>query len=595
MFKWNHIVLVLLVLLTVHFVWAQKSNPNEARFNNAKELMNLGKYGLAMQEIEPLTTAFEGNRFEKIASFYYAVCAHHAGQKFVARDMFLQILQKYPTWENRDEVNLWLTNIYLDEGDIQKGFNYASFIRDSKIKNEAAELKKAYLEKLNYGELDSLIQVYPSDHVVAEKLADKIIALPISAQDRDYLENIVSVFDLDKSKYRIEEELRSVKKNKYQVAVMLPFMLDELRINTMHLSNEFVIELYEGLLMGVSDLRNRGINISLHLYDTKKDSTVTNRILQMDELKHMDLIIGPLYPGPVKVVSDFAYNYKINMINPLSNNSEIIGTNPFAFLFMPSNETMAREAADFMSTQLQNKNVFVFHGNNSRDSVMAYTYKMEIESKGYHVNLIEGIATEDAKNILDLLTNTRTIEFDVTEFDSLTFGDEIEGNLRITEKDYLVIKPDSIGHVFVASNDPALVANTITGLETRRDTIPLLGFERWLDQRVISISGLNRLNALLIAPTFVEKTKPKYEGLNALFFESFNAYPTNNFYIGYEVMMTLGKMMSKMGNLFQFDPGINDSVPGELFQGTLFGSENSNQIVPIIKFENSELTVVYPR
>jgi hypothetical protein len=122
-----------------------------------------------------------------------------------------------------------------------------------------------------------------------------------------------------------------------------------------------------------------------------------------------------------------------------------------------------------------------------------------------------------------------------------------------------------------------------------------MGFERWLDQRVISIGGLNRLNTLLIAPTFVEKTKPKYEGLNSIYMESFNAYPTNNFYIGYEVMMTFGKMMGKMGNLFQFDPGINDFVPGELFQGTLFGSENSNQIVPIVKFENTELIVVYPR
>jgi hypothetical protein len=226
---------------------------------------------------------------------------------------------------------------------------------------------------------------------------------------------------------------------------------------------------------------------------------------------------------------------------------------------------------------------------------MAYAYKKEIESKGFTICHIDGIAIEDAKDILDLLTNTKSIEFDASEFDSLVFEDRIEGNLKITEKDFLVIRPDSIGHVFVASNDPALVANTITGLETRGDTITLVGSEQWLDQRVISLGGLDRLNAHLIAPTFVDKTKPKYEGLHSIYMEAFNAYPTRNFYIGYEVIMTAGKMMGSMGNLFQFDPGINNFISGEIFQGSLYGSENCNQIVPIIQFKNSELTVINTR
>jgi hypothetical protein len=193
------------------------------------------------------------------------------------------------------------------------------------------------------------------------------------------------------------------------------------------------------------------------------------------------------------------------------------------------------------------------------------------------------------------LTNTVTIEFDAAEFDSLVADDKIEGNLRITEKDFLVIQPDSIGHVFVASNDPALVANAITGLVTRGDTIMLVGSERWLDEKAISLGGLDRLNSHLIAPTYIDKTRPKFEGLNTISIESFNTYPTRNFYIGYEVIMTAGKMMNKLGNRFQFDPGINDFVAGELFQGTLYGSENCNQIVPILKFDYSKLVVENPR
>ena len=586
--------LVFVLFLTIGHSWAQKESPADARFKNARELMDLEKYGLAMQALKPLTSSFENNKYSRISSYYYAVSAYYDNQKYVAKDMFLQIVQQYPTWEKLDEVNLWLANIYLQDGDFKNGLNYASFIKNDEIRREAYELKINYLNNLSLNELDSMLKTYPSDKAIAENLADKISELPIDEQDRDYLENIVSVFELDKAKYRIEEELKSIKKDKYNVAIMLPFMLDELKANSKHISNEFVIELYEGVLVGVADLKNKGINVATHLYDTKKDSATTAQILNLDELMHMDLIIGPLYPGPVKVVSNFAYDYKINMINPLSDNSEIIGNNQYAFLFMPSIETIARQVSDFISTTLENKNGFIFHGDNPRDSTLAFGYKEEIESRGFNICHIEGIAKEDGKKILDILTNTLKIEFDATEFDSVIVQDELEGNLRITEKDYLVIQPDSIGHVFIASNELALVSSAVTGLETRGDTITLLGSERWLEQQV-SIGGLNRLNTLLVSPTYINKSKPKYEGLNSIYMESFNAYPTRNFYIGYEVMMTLGKMMGKMGNLFQYDPGINDFVPGELFSGTLYGNENSNQNVPIIKFEASELVIANPR
>ena len=140
-----------------------------------------------------------------------------------------------------------------------------------------------------------------------------------------------------------------------------------------------------------------------------------------------------------------------------------------------------------------------------------------------------------------LFSNTATFEFDASEFDSLIYEDKIEGNLRITEKDYLVIQPDSVGHIFVASNDLALAANTISALETRGDTITLVGSERWLDQRGISLGGLDRLNAYLISPTFVDKFRPKYEGLYSICMESFNSYPTRNFYVGFARFTTLTK------------------------------------------------------
>jgi hypothetical protein len=593
----NVVRLFLTLIFSILFLNApaQSEKSYKSDFENGKELLRLGKYGLAMQAFKPLTSSISGNPYQKTASFYYAVAAYKDKQTAVAKDMFLQIANKYPDWEKIDEVNLWLTNIYLQEGDYNKGLLFASKIKDSEPQQSAAEIKRQYLSKVTYDQLEDFLSLYPSDQVIASILADKIIQLPIVEQDRDLLENIVSVFELDKNKYRIDENIKSVKKDRYHVAVMLPFMRDELRANSKHLSNEFVIELYEGILMGVNDLRSYGVNIQLHLYDTKKDGKVTAKLLELDELKHMDLIIGPLYPEPVRIVSEFVFKHRINMINPLSQNSEIIGSNPYAFLFMPTHETQARGMADFMATKLKNKNTLIFHGTSDRDSVLAYSYKQELEQLGFTVVRIEKVPKENGKRILDLLTNTITIEFDAKEFNTESVEGGAEGNIGITEKEYLVLQPDSIGHVFVASNEPSLVANAITGLETRRDTITLVGLERWLEHRLISFSGLNKLNTHLMAPTYIDKSKPKYESIKALYKETFRAFPTKNVFTGYEVMMAAGKLMKNSGNLFQFDPNINKYLPGEIFQGVLFEDENCNQVVPIVKFVNSELVLVNPR
>ena len=201
MLRTYRIALFLTFLLIFSYSWAQKESTEDARFRNAKELMYQGKFGLAMQAFKPLANAYEGNRYTIISSFYYAVAAYNDGQKYVAKDMFLQILQRYPSWEKLDEVNLWLANIYLAEGDFINGFNYVSFINNPDIKSRAEELKTNYLQQMSLEELDSLIKENPSDKSVAINLADKISKLPIDQQDRGYLENIVSVFDLDKDYY----------------------------------------------------------------------------------------------------------------------------------------------------------------------------------------------------------------------------------------------------------------------------------------------------------------------------------------------------------------------------------------------------------
>ena len=117
-----------------------------------------------------------------------------------------------------------------------------------------------------------------------------------------------------------------------------------------------------------------------------------------------------------------------------------------------------------------------------------------------------------------------------------------------------MIQPDSIGHIFIASDRSPLVANTITALETRGDSIVLVGMEQWLRSNVLPFEALERLNTLMIAPNYFDKTSDRVKQIEDQYRTQYNTLPSDNALIGYETMIIMGKLMNRFGNLFQYDP-----------------------------------------
>ena len=68
------------------------------------------------------------------------------------------------------------------------------------------------------------------------------------------------------------------------------------------------------------------------------------------------------------------------------------------------------------------------------------------------------------------------------------------------------IPRDSIGYIYIATESPAYPASVITAMETRGDTTLLVGNESWLNNQIISYKALERLDAYLLAPTFLDKS-----------------------------------------------------------------------------------------
>ncbi len=116
--------------------------------------------------------------------------------------------------------------------------------------------------------------------------------------------------------------VRSVK-----IAVALPFGLEEEAEESARM-----LEFYQGFLLAVDTLKKQGVSVELHTYDTGKESASIQSILENENLKQVDFILGGYHWGHIKQLSEFAKANHIKMILPFSSNDFFVSNNPELFM-----------------------------------------------------------------------------------------------------------------------------------------------------------------------------------------------------------------------------------------------------------------------
>ena len=567
----------------------------------AKEFFNNGEYSFASEYFKKV--ARENGPLREYASFYFALSSYKNGQLGLARSMWLQMESKYPRWNRMEEVRYWLSKVYMEEGAYDKGLVYA--------KQLGKEIETSLIAECLSG-LDSLSQLkalyhqFPGEKLIGTALADSMVSQPLSQRNFPELFQIVQKFDLDRAHYGLPEIGSSEIKEEYRVAVLLPFFFDGMDNAIRTARNKGIMDLYFGIEEAVKVLNEKSDSkIRLYPYDTKKNADTTRVIFEKEEMKSMDLFIGPLFPEPSEIALDFSYNQKINIINPLSTNSSLIQFNPYSFIFRPTTETQALVAAEMLRDSLENKYAMIFYENNEKDSLSAYTYAQRIQEYGYEVLLNVGVVDTTVRAQFDMLTEKYELIYTEQQKDSVLLIDEdriIKERKSIEEKDqielyeeFFTIAPDSIGHIYVASSRPLFASNFISAVEIRNDSTLIIGRGNWKSFETVTFEELERLGVLLVDPQYVDIHDDTFQNFRKKFINTYRYVPSLNTQLCYEMMMYFGSMLKKYGTYFQNGTNQEGFVPGLLFQGTDFTFSNSNQYVPITKFKNSKTVIINPQ
>lgn len=414
---------------------------------------------------------------------------------------------------------------------------------------------------------------HPQDTVVAKLLARAISKQPFLDQDTKLIDSLITKFNFDRAEFEASLKPVNVFKDKYVVSLLFPFLAKTLEPTTSTKVNQSILDLYLGIKMAVDTLKSQGINIDLRSYDTERSTAVTVALLEMEELKSSDLLVGPLFQNQTQLVRDFSINNKINMISPVSSNTEFLGSNPFALLLQPSNETIGIRSAEWIAANVPNKNCMVFYGETVKDTVTTASFLKRAKELELNIVLAEKVSRENSGSIFNKLATP--VEYD-------EFKNPIEFELKV----------DSIGSVFVASDDPILYTKVISGVDTRGDSVIIVGNESWLNNAAANFATYERLHITMVAPTFTKLSNTNYRNFRNSFIRKHGVTPTENSKIGYEFMWFVGHCLKEYGVYFQEGIKEQSFVPGYLFKGYDFSEGQSNQFVPFIHFKGGEVEFI---
>jgi hypothetical protein len=553
-------------------VFAASAQDYKKQYNNAKNLFTEGKYSDAMVAFKSLTVYDKDNSFSEYASFYYAMSAYRLGYITVTKDMLLQIKKLYPEWNQMDEVNYLLCKTYFDQKEYFQARTVMDQIKDPTFISDLQNLKRVYISQIEDPEiLRMMLEEHPEDVEIAKIMVKRLGQQPYHLQDTTLINSLITQYGLSRSDLISQAAIRPIKKDTIRIALVMPFLAATLDPSPVKKRNQIILELYQGMKMATDSLSKSGIQLSLLAYDNERSLDATKKIVRENELKSIDLMVGPFFQEEAKPVLEFSMTNRINVVvNPLSNNSDLVKQNPYSFLFQPSHETIARSSAEIASNLAKKKNCFVYYGETSKDSLMAATFIARAKELNLKVLYSQRISTENSGTILSKLATA-------------TQYDEWKNPLQFS------LKKDSIGCIFVASSNELIYSKVINSVETRGDSILVIGQEGWLDDSSVDYTRFERIKMALAAPNFKSLANPTFLDFRKKYMNKHGVLPSEYAGTGYEFIMVMGQMMNQYGVNFLQTLREGEVVQGSLSSGLSLSSQRDNRVVPFVSLKGGQL------
>ncbi len=150
------------------------------------------------------------------------------------------------------------------------------------------------------------------------------------------------------------------------LVLMLPYNLSKIKNDSIPNSGEMLqndrvmrisLDFYSGVLMAIERAKELGISTNLKVYDTQQQASHVSSIIQSNNFRDVDAVIGPLLQATSEEAAARLTNLKVPVISPISNRE--LRAIPNLYQARPSDEMLREAMIEYLQQNSQGKNVII--------------------------------------------------------------------------------------------------------------------------------------------------------------------------------------------------------------------------------------------
>lgn len=541
----RNLFLLIALLFALQFSHAQ-GLPSE--YLKAKAALQAKDYWEAMNGFKQLTDSDKYGNLANYAAFHLAEAALGANQPAQAISALQPIYGK--NWNKADEAKYLLATAYFRNNQNSEALKVIKTIKKEEILQQAYNLSYEFLSKATASFLVANLNEFKANEGYAAAVATVLQKQSIMSSSE--IEALNQIRATNPRRNTVQDDV-------LDIVVILPFT----STNSSSVSGlgytDFMFELFQGIALGVEQMKKEGQKVNLTTFDSKRDINHLTNLLKDKTVAEADVIIGPIYPEETDVVSVFAEKAQIPFIHPLSNLGQRFEQFKYSYLFRPSVNSLSAGIISNLKSQNWGKRVAVGYSGSSRDEALGLLLQTELQKAGFTVSKIQKLDSRNASTFLQGLGVSR-------------------GN------------NPSVDQVILLSDDPAIAQSVFSLMESISTSVPLLVMDSWLGFNFANYEMLEFPNFYFIANNTPKFDTEAMSEFRDQFYRQYYTYPGMNSILGLELVYWLGSnSKATMDYNLRRSLDQNSFQQGKLTWGFNFQNSNNNSYAPVFKMEAGEL------
>ena len=300
------------------------------------------------------------------------------------------------------------------------------------------------------------------------------------------------------------------------------------------------LDFYQGALLALDSLRNKGISINLNVYDTERSPEILEEILEMEEVSELDLIIGPVNELNLIRLAEYGRDKNIPVVSPFTPCNELLRYNPFLIQLFPSREVEFKEWADYLVDYYDETIILVCNGDPAELDQINYLKQEMLERLAYQTFLSE-------VSLKEVIINDNTT-FDIAH----------------------ILTQDNRNIVVIPSDNEAYVGNILTSMYflSKEYEIRIFGLPNWPKFKSIDLEYFHELDVHYYTSFYVDYTRTDVMKFIRTYREVFQTEPYhvtprgyNLSLYGYDIFNYFCTVVSEYGTSFVFQDVRPDYIP----------------------------------